>query len=655
MLRRRLPCGVVPRGFSAEEPSSGIPPRWTCRQHSAPAGAPALALVRRSDFLLRQTEPRPMIDRFLQSFINARSFLAKLWVLSRPYWFAEESQTIGWRGYSVTLKESWIARGLLAVIVLMTIFIVYMSKLINAWNARFFNALQDKNAEAFWYELNYWVVLVAFFIVAVVYRFWLQQMLTIRWRRWLSEVYFRDWLADRTYYRMELVSQGTDNPEQRIELDIANFTERTVAILLGLLLQIMTLVTFASVLWALSGGFVLPILGGIDIPGYMMWAAVIYAVAGSLATYLIGRPLVRVNFRLERYNADFRYRMVRIRENAESIALYRGEPDEERRLRVAFARIFDTWWDLMTYTKRLTWLTSFYGQAAAVFPFLVAAPQYFAGKIQLGVLTQTADAFAQVQIALSWFVDTYQRLAEWKAGVDRLTTFSEAMLKAKQEAAKTAFAQDTAKPGELTLEDVEVRLPNGALLLKDVDLTVHQGQSLLLSGPSGSGKTTLFRVLAGLWPYGRGRVRLPSDARMLFLPQKPYLPIGTLREVLSYPDAPGRHTDEVSREALEACGLGHLLPRLEEAANWSLVLSGGEQQRLAFARALLYQPNWLFLDEATSALDEMAEQRMYRLLAERLPGATVISIAHRPAAVALHERKLTIDPARQRLESSAIA
>ena len=542
-----------------------------------------------------------MIDRFLLSFANARTFLSKLWVLARPYWFAEERQSIGWRGYTVTVKESWIARGLLAVIVLMTIFIVYMSKLINSWNARFFNALQDKNADAFWFELKYWVVLVALFIIAFVYRFWLQQLLTIRWRRWLSEVYFRDWLADRTYYRMELVSQGTDNPEQRIELDCANFTERTVTILLGLLLQVMTLITFASVLWALSGGFVLPIFGGITIPGYMMWAAILYAVVGSLATYLIGRPLVQVNFMLERYNADFRYRMVRIRDNAESIALYRGEPDEERRLRSAFGRIFDTWWNLMTYTKRLTWLTSFYGQAAAVFPYIVAAPQYFAGQIPLGVLTQTADAFAQVQGALSWFVDTYQRLAEWKAGVDRLTTFSEAMLRAKKEAAKTAFEEIAAKAGELTLRDVEVRLPNGALLLENVDLTVHQGQSLLLSGPSGSGKTTLFRVLAGLWPYGRGRVGVPPDARMLFLPQKPYLPIGTLKEVLSYPEAPGGHADEAYRETLQACGLGHLLPRLEEAANWSLVLSGGEQQRLAFARALLYRPNWLFLDEATSA------------------------------------------------------
>ena len=271
------------------------------------------------------------------------------------------------------------------------------------------------------------------------------------------------------------------------------------------------------------------------------------------------------------------------------------------------------------------------------------------------MLTQTADAFAQVQAALSWFVDTYQRLAEWKAGVDRLTTFSEAMVKAKQEAASTAFEESTGKAGELTVRDAEVRLPNGSVLLENVDLTVHQGQSLLISGPSGSGKTTLFRVLAGLWPYGRGRVGLPPDARVLFLPQKPYLPIGTLKEVLSYPDAPVAHGDEAYREALQACGLGHLLPRLDEATNWSLVLSGGEQQRLAFARALLYRPNWLFLDEATSALDDPAEQRMYELIAERLPGATLISIAHRPAAVAMHQHKVTIDPARHRIESSAVA
>jgi len=364
---------------------------------------------------------------------------------------------------------------------------------------------------------------------------------------------------------------------------------------------------------------------------------------------------VGINFQLERYNADFRYRMTRIRENSESIALYRGEADEERSLKSAFANIYATWWAYMKYIKRLSWLTSFYAQAASVFPLIVAAPQYFAGRITLGVLTQTIDAFVQVQGALSWFVDAYAQLAAWKAVVDRLTTFSEAMVKAKEEAAATTFEAAEQEARELTLGDVEVRLPNGTLLLDHVDLTVRQGETVILGGPSGSGKTTLFRVLAGLWPYGRGRVRLPKGARLLFLPQKPYLPIGTLREVLSYPEMPERYDDEACREVLEACALGHLVPRLEVAANWSMVLSGGEQQRVAFARALLYRPDWLFLDEASSALDEPTERRMYELLRQRLPNATVISVAHRPAVAAFHARQLVIDPARHRVGAGAIA
>jgi vitamin B12/bleomycin/antimicrobial peptide transport system ATP-binding/permease protein len=590
-----------------------------------------------------------MVDPFLTRMRDAHGFASKLWSLTRPYWYADERQDIGFLGLRLAVRESSIARGLLALIVGLSFLIVYVSKLLNAWNARFFNALQEKNAEAFWAELIYWVVLVALFIVAFVYRQWLTQMLTVRWRRWLSEVYFRDWLADRTYYHMELTRQGTDNPEQRIEQDCASFAAQTLSIVLGLLLQVLTLITFASVLWELSGNFVIPIFGGLVVPGYMMWVAIAYAFLGSYATYLIGRPLVAVSFELERRNADFRYRMVRIRENAESIALYRGEPDEERSLRGAFARIYDTWWGFMVYNKRLTWITAFYGQAASIFPLIVAAPQYFAGQISLGVLTQTADAFGQVQGALSWFVDTFATLAGWKAVVDRLTTFSEAMVKAKEVARRKAFEERSPKSCDLVLEDVEVRLPNGEVLLSDVDVSVREGQSIVLSGPSGSGKTTLFRVLAGLWPFGRGRIGQPQGARMLFLPQKPYLPVGSLKEVLSYPDMPEQHSDEACREVLKACGLAPLAVRLKEQANWSLVLSGGEQQRLAFARALLYRPNWLFLDEATSALDAAAEAQMYALVRARLAGAAIISVAHRPAVIAMHERQLVIDTSSRRL------
>jgi putative ATP-binding cassette transporter len=596
-----------------------------------------------------------MIDRFLTRIAGARGFAGKLWVLTRPYWFAEERQRIGLRGYSVSVKECWIARALLVASIGLSILIVYISKLINSWNARFFNALQDRNADVFWSELGYWIVLVALFIVAVVYRVWLMQLLTIRWRRWLSQVYFRDWLADRTYYHMELTRRGVGNPEQRIEQDCNSFTSQTLGISLGLLLQVMTLVTFTAVLWNLSGSFVLPLFGGIAIPGYMMWAAVAYALAGSWATYVIGRPLVRINFALERYNADFRYRMVRIRENAESIALYHGEPMEERRLRGAFTRIFATWWAYMRYNKRLTWLTSFYGQAAVIFPYIVAAPQYFAGRFGLGTLTQTADAFGQVQGSLSWFVDSYTQLAAWKAVVDRLTTFGEAMVAAKLADQRSRLAVRPQAEPELTLDGVDLDLPDGTPLLRNIDLAVRQGEAVVLRGPSGSGKTTLFRALAGLWPFGRGRIAMPpEDARVLFLPQKPYLPIGTLKDALCYPDPADPVADEDAREALEACGLWHLSARLNEAANWPLTLSGGEQQRLGFARALIYRPDWLFLDEATAALDEPAERHMYELLRRRLPKTTVVSIAHRPAVVAFHERQLTLDPAGRRVLSEEV-
>jgi energy-coupling factor transporter ATP-binding protein EcfA2 len=364
----------------------------------------------------------------------------------------------------------------------------------------------------------------------------------------------------------------------------------------------------------------------------MMWAAILYAVAGSYLTYLFGRPLVRVNFDLERYNADFRYRMVRVRENAESIALYNGEPDEGRRLDRAFGRIYDAYWQYMRYTKRLIWLQSFYGQAAIVFPFFVAAPRYFSGQIQLGTLMQISSAFGTVQRSLSWFVNTYTSLADWKAMMDRLTTFSESMESTRREALGKSreLKIETQPRRELALDDLQLLLPDGRVLLDDVDLQVQAGDRLVLQGPSGSGKTTLFRALSGLWPFGRGRVRVPAGARMLFLPQRPYTPIGTLREAVCYPDKPERHDDAAITEALAAARVGHLASRLDETANWSMILSGGEQQRLAFARAILVRPDWLFLDEATSALDEPTETALYELVRERLPGDHAHQ--HRPQA-----------------------
>lgn len=581
----------------------------------------------------------------------ARGFLAQLWKLAAPYWWSE---------------ERWTARGLLAIIIAMNVFLVWMSKQLNDWNRAFFDALQEKNAEAFWkllFSLESpsalffsFTGLVFVFIVIAVYRLWLRQYLTIRWRRWLTHVYFREWLTNRAYYSMELTSQGADNPEQRIEYDINVFTERTLVIGFGLLSEIMTLLTFTYVLWGLSGSLTLGFMGGLEVPGYMVWIALIYAILGSWATWAIGRRLVQVNFDLERYNADFRYRMIRIRENAESIALYNGEPDEGRRLSLVFSHIYDKFIDYMRLYKRLTWLSVFYNQVASIFPIVVQAPRYFSGEISLGVLTQTAGAFAQVQGSLSWFVDQFTSLADWKATVDRLTTFADALATVRNQSATRSGVEiaDGASP-DLTLEGVQVALPDGRLLLEDVNLVVAPGDRLVIQGPSGSGKTTLFRVLAGLWPFGSGRVHAPRDARALFLPQKPYIPIGTLKEALSYPDMQDKHTDSEAVEALKLCRLGHLADRLHETANWSLVLSPGEQQRLSFARALLIRPNWLFLDEATSALDEGTETLLYGLVAERLPGTTLISIAHKPSVERFHERRLVIDPLARQATSMALA
>ncbi len=582
---------------------------------------------------------------------HARSLAAKIWKLAVPYWRTDAVAEFRLLGRTWRMPEKWLARGLLVVIIALNVFTVYLTKLFNSWNARFFNSLQDKDQGAFFASLKYWVVLAFIYIIVAVYKVWLRQLLTIRWRRWLTAAFQEAWLGDRTYYRMELVGHTTDNPEQRIEQDVDSFTNQTLVIGLTLINQVLTLGTFSVVLWNLSGDFTIPIFGGIVIPGYMMWVCILYAALGSWLTYAISRSLVLINFLMQRYNADFRYRMTRVREYAESIALYAGESDELRRLGGAFGRIYDNWWRYMQVNKRLTWLQSFYYQAANVFPFIVVSPRYFAGQIPLGVVTQTASAFGYVQESLSWFVDQWQTLADWGATVERLTTFSDTIQRAKRQAAADAreLEIETVPQANLVLDDVAVLLPNGRALLEDVDLDIRPGQRIVLQGPSGSGKTTLFRVLAGIWPFATGRIRVPADSRVLFLPQKPYIPVGSLREALTYPDPVEAHGDAEILEALAICQLDHLADRLDETAIWSLTLSGGEQQRLSFARALLVRPDWLFLDEATSALDEASETALYQLLAERLPDATVVSIAHKPGVARFHEARLRIDPVRRRV------
>jgi vitamin B12/bleomycin/antimicrobial peptide transport system ATP-binding/permease protein len=406
---------------------------------------------------------------------------------------------------------------------------------------------------------------------------------------------------------------------------------------------VVTLVSFVTILWGLSGALTLPWIG-LTVPAYMVWAALLYAIVGTWLTDLIGRPLVRLNFNQQRYEADFRFNLVRFRENTEGVALYRGEADELRGFRERFAAVVTNWWGIMRQRKRLTAFTAGYAQAAIIFPFVVAAPRYFRGEIPLGGLVQTASAFGQVQDALSYIVSSYTELAEWRAVVERLAGFGRAIERAHTEAAIDGIHRSQQDSAAVGLKHVDLLLPGGRALMEGVDLDFRRGDNALISGPTGSGKSTLFRAIAGIWPFGRGEISMPAHGRILFLPQKPYLPIGTLREVVSYPNLPGGMDDATLREMLEAVGLPELAGRLDEPAHWALRLSPGEQQRIAFARALVQRPDWLFLDEATSAVDEVGEARLYTLLRDRLPNTTLLSVGHRSSLRPFHSRQLVLTP-----------
>jgi putative ATP-binding cassette transporter len=547
-----------------------------------------------------------------------------------PYWFSE---------------DRWAARGLLLAVVLLTLGMVYLTVLLNQWNAAFYNALQDKNLVAFRGQLLRVTWLIGIFIFLAVYQVYLNQMLEIRWRRWLTDRYLRAWLADGAYYRMQLVARETDNPDQRIAEDVHLLAAHTLGLFTGGLRAIVTLVTFVAILWGLSGTFTVPVGGfSLTIPGYIVWVAVLYAIVGTWLTDWLGRPLVRLNFDKQRYEADFRFGLVRFRENTEGVALYRGEPDEFRGFRERFEDVVGNWWGIMRRQKRMAYFTNAYGLGAWIVPSIVAAPRYFRGEIGLGGLMQTTQAFQQVQDALSFFIQSYKEIAAWSAVVERLAGFDRALEYVRRQSTESGVRVAAGRPTHLTVEGVDLDLPGGQPLMANINLSLRQGDTVLLGGASGSGKSTLVRAIAGIWPFGRGDIRVPQDARVLFLPQRPYLPIGVLRDVVSYPMPADGVDDKTLREALEAVDLKELTGRLDEAAHWALQLSPGEQQRMAFARALVQKPDWLFLDEATSALDEGTEARLYRLVRERLPETMVFSIGHRATLGPFHARRLMVKP-----------
>ena len=543
-----------------------------------------------------------------------------------------------------TSEDRWRAWLLLLGVVLLTLAMVYLTVLLNRWNNAFYTALQDKNMVAFRGQLFRVTYLITIFIFLAVYQVYLNQMLEIRWRRWLTDRYLGSWLSDGAYYRMQLQGGETDNPDQRIAEDVQLLASHTLGLFTGGLRAVVTLVTFVAILWGLSGSFTVTLAGyTIWLPGYMVWVAVLYATLGTLVTDWVGRPLVRLNVDRQRYEADFRFSLVRFRENTEGVALYRGEADEFRGFRARFEEVVRNWWGIMVRQKRMTYFTSGYGLGAWIVPSIVAAPRYFRGELGPGGLMQTAQAFQQVQDALSFFVQSYKEIAAWCAVVERLAGF-ERHLEAVHHEAATGLQRVDGRPDQLSVVNVDLYRPDGQPLLANINFTMKRGDSVLLNGASGSGKSTLIRAIAGIWPFGRGEIRVAKNARILFLPQRPYLPIGKLRDVVSYPMPADGVADGTLREALEAVGLPQFAGRLDEEAHWQLQLSPGEQQRIAFARALVQKPDWLFLDEATSAVDESAESRLYALVRERLPETTVFSIGHRATLRPFHTRQLMVQP-----------
>ena len=556
--------------------------------------------------------------------------LAGIWRLAIPY-FRSEDRMAG--------------RALLLIIVAIELGVVALTVLINQWNNAFYNALQDRDWNAFVSQLAYFGLLAGTFIVLKVYQLYLNQWLQVRWRRWMTQAYLRNWLDHANHYRMQLQGDAADNPDQRIAEDIQLFVVRTLRIGLGFLNSVVTILSFVLILWGLSNAASLHLFGStIDIPGYLVWAALIYSVAGTLFTHLIGRPLIRLIFTQQRYEADFRFNLVRTRENSEQIALLSGERAETGRLLDRFQNVVNNWFNIMRRQKKLTFFTAGFDQVSIIFPFIVVSPAYFAGQVQLGALMQTASAFGSVQNAMSFFVSTYSELAEWGAVIQRLTGFNAAIAQAHASGAPAAGVKRVGsdKKAGIQLHDVSLRLPNGAPLIADVQTAFGTGRDTLLTGPSGSGKSTLFRAIAGVWPFGRGTIAIPAGAHVMVLPQRPYFPVATLATAIAYPAEPGAFPSETLARALEIVGLPALAPRLHEEAHWNRILSLGEQQRLAIARAILQKPDFLFLDEATASLDEASEAALYKVLRTQLAGTTIVSIGHRSTLSAFHDRGIAL-------------
>ena len=544
-------------------------------------------------------------------------------------------------------EDRWPGRLLLAAVIVIELSIVAITVILNQWYNRFYNTLQNYDWDGFVSAILFFCVLAAIYTVLAVYQNYLNLWLQIRWRRWMTQTYLRQWLNTANHYRMQLLGDAADNPDQRIADDLQMFVQHTLSIGIGILNSVVTLCSFIVILWNLSEEAPLHLFGsGLVIPGYLVWAALIYAVLGTVLTHRIGWPLIPLNFQQQRFEADFRFNLVRTRENSEQIAALHGEAAERERHLHRFGSVVTNWIAIMQRQKKLMFFTQSYSQASVIFPYLMVSPVYFSRAMQLGGLMQTASAFNSVQTALSYFVTAYQSIAQYQSVVMRLSGFEDAIIAGRD----VALAPPTVEvlPREhsnaISIDRLKVRLPKGEPLVNAEHLVFSPGERVLVTGPSGAGKSTLFRALAGIWPFGSGRVMVPKNAKVMLLPQRPYFPLASLAAAVSYPSRLGTFEDARIAEVLTAVGLPEWADRLYEEAHWNRMLSLGEQERLAIARVLLQEPDYLFLDEATASLDEAAEASLYRLLHERLKGSTIVSIGHRSKLGAFHRRRFEVVP-----------
>ena len=570
---------------------------------------------------MAQMNPRALFDR---------RFFARLFGLTKLYWTSTDAR-IGWL--------------LLALSVALELGMVRGAVLLAMREADIFDAMQNREMVAFSRSLGLFVGVMIVLLFVSTYRIYFRQMLEMRWRRWLTDHYLGRWMGSQAYYRMELHEKGTDNPDQRIAEDVREFVASALGLSLSLLAAVVTLGTWVVVLWSLSESWRIEIGSArLHIPGFMVWIALLYAGISTWLTHRVGRRLVPINFDRQHFEATFRYYLVRFRENVEPVAFYRGEDGERTSALVRFHRVVENWRELIRAQRNLTLFTNGFSQSNSVLPLMITAPGFFQGQLTLGAVIQTRVAYVSVSSAMTWLVNAYAEIATWRASIERLLSFNDAIDQAYAEIEHDELNIDLEPTPDpvIRIRDLRVRVPNGRTLIEGVTRTIERGDRVLITGASGSGKSTLFRAIAGLWPFGRGRIDVSEKGKRLFLPQKPYLPIGTLRYVLSYPEPAGKFSDERIREALQLVGLERIGSALDEEAHWEQRLSGGEQQRIALARVFLHEPDWLFLDEATAALDEPLEEHLYGLIEERLPHVTLISVAHRPTVAQFHTRHWTI-------------